>query len=165
MNDAELIYLDNNATTRPDPRVIEAMIPLYREKWGNPGSHHRRGDEVAALLRKARRQVASAFGFSPREVIFTAGGTEADVLALRGVVLAADGPRHLVVSSVEHPAVLTTAEQLQSEGVCELSRLQVDGEGRVDPAQLQDVLKAHTVLVSVMSANNETGVIQPIQEL
>lgn len=97
--------------------------------------------------------------------MFTAGGTEADVLALRGVVLAADEPRHLVVSAIEHPAVLTTAEQLESEGACELSRLDVDGEGRVDPAQLRELLQPHTVLVSVMTANNETGVIQPIEEL
>jgi cysteine desulfurase len=165
MNQVESIYLDNNATTRPDPKVVEAMIPLYREDWGNPGSHHRGGDRVAAKLRKARRQVASAFGFSPREVVFTAGGTEADVLALRGVVLAAPQPRHLVVSAIEHPAVLTTAEQLESEGACELSLLAVDGQGRVDSEHLRSLLKPHTALVSVMSANNETGVIQPIAEL
>lgn len=165
MNETELIYLDNNATTRPDPKVVDAMLPFYRENWGNPGSHHRRGDQVAAALRKARRSVASGLGFSPKEVVFTSGGTEADVLALRGVVLAAPNPRHLVVSAIEHPAVLATAEQLEAEGACELSKLGVDAQGRVEPSQLKKMIKPYTALVSVMTANNETGAIQPIEEL
>ena len=156
------VYLDNNATTSCDPRVVELMSLCLRQSWGNPSSSHRWGDEAASLLRKARRTVAQAFGFLPSEVVFTSGGTESDVLALRGVVLASSVPRHLVVSAVEHPAVLSTARHLAEEGACELTVVGVDGQGLVDPDAVEAALREHTCLVSVMTANNETGVIQPV---
>ncbi len=159
------VYLDHNATTAVHPRVADAVALCLREGWGNPSSRHRVGGQAASRLRKARREVAGLLGFSPSEVIFTSGGTESDALALRGVLLASDPPRHLVVSAIEHPAVLESAHALQDEGVCAVTVVGVDEMGRVDPQAIEDALRPDTRLVSVMSANNETGVIQPVVEI
>jgi cysteine desulfurase len=161
-----LIYLDNNATTRLDPAVLAAMMPLMTEHWGNPGSAHSGGRPVARAVYAARRTVAERFGLAPDEIVFTASATESDNLALRGVVEAADGPRHLITTAVEHPAVLDTARALESEGLCELTVLGVSGDGQLDLDELRAAIRPReTVLVSIMGANNETGVLFPIEEI
>ena len=159
-------YFDNNATTRIDPRVLEAMMPLLTDQWGNVGSHHHVGTTAAGLVHRARRALAEALGAQAREIVITGGGTEADNLALRGVVGAAEGPCHLVTTAVEHPAVLETATLLQDEGRCELTVLGVDAQGRLDLDELQRSLRpGETRLVSTMWANNETGVVFPIETI
>ena len=160
-----LIYLDHNATTPLDPAVLAAMMPYLNERFGNASSYHTAGRLARAAMEHARAQVATFLGATPAEVIFTGSGTEADNLALRGVA-AATGRRgrHLVIGATEHPAVLRTAADLAADG-WEVTCLPVDGEGRVDPAAVRQALRADTVLVSVMAANNETGVIQPVAEI
>ncbi len=160
-----LIYLDHNATTPLDPAVLAAMMPYLNERFGNASSYHAAGRLARAAMEHARAQVATFLGATPAEVIFTGSGTEADNLALRGVA-AATGRRgrHLVIGATEHPAVLRTAADLAADG-WEVTCLPVDGEGRVDPAAVRQALRADTVLVSVMAANNETGVIQPVAEI
>lgn len=158
-------YLDNNATTRLDPRVLDAMFPLFTEHWGNAGSSHHVGRPVRKAVNEGRRLVADLLGVAPAEVIFTAGATEADNLALRGVMAAQPGG-HLVTTAVEHSAVLDTARELQREGSCTLSVVGVDGEGRLDLDELREVIEPGvTRLVSVMAANNETGVLFPLEEI
>jgi cysteine desulfurase len=160
-----VIYLDHNATTPLDPRVLEAMLPFLRDRWGNPSSPYRFGQEARTAVDAARRRVAECLGCRPAEVVFTSGGTEADNLALRGVThaLRARG-RHVVTSAVEHPAVLRTCRALEAEG-WRVTYLPVDGNGVVDLGAAERALTADTVLVSVMHANNETGVIQPLEPL
>jgi cysteine desulfurase len=161
-----MIYLDNNATTRLDPEVLEAMMPLFTEDWGNPGSSHSGGRPVARTVNAARRGVAERFGLEPNEIVFLASATEADNLALRGVITAAEEPRHLITTAVEHPAVLDVAEALEAEGLCELTILGVDRDGQLDLEELRRALRpSETRLVSVMGANNETGVLFPIPEI
>lgn len=161
-----MIYLDNNATTRLDPEVLDAMMPMLTEHWGNPGSAHSGGRPVAKAVHAARRAVADRFGLDPAEIVFLASATEADNLALRGVITATDGPRHLITTAVEHPAVLDVARALESEGLCALTILGVDRDGRLDLAELRAALRpGETKLVSVMGANNETGVLFPIPEI
>ncbi len=159
------IYFDNAATTPPDPRVVEAMEPFLRQFWGNPASLYVEGRQAREAIDRARGQVAGLLGAEPDEIVFTSGGTEADNLALQGVLLAA-GPAncHVVTSAIEHPAVLACCRQLERLGVA-VSRLPVDDEGLVDPADLAAALRPNTRLVSVMAANNVTGVIQPVAEL
>lgn len=158
-----LIYLDNNATTRLDPVVLDAMLPLLTEHWGNPGSAHSAGRPVARMVHAARRSVAERFGLQPGEVVFTASATESDNLALRGVIEAAPAPRHLITTAVEHPAVLDTALALRDEGRCTLTILGVDRDGQLDLQELEAALRpGETRLVSIMGANNETGVLFPI---
>jgi cysteine desulfurase len=142
------------------------MMPLLTEHFGNPGSSHAGGRPVAKAVHAARRAVADRFGLAPNEVVFLASATEADNLALRGVITACDGPRHLITTAVEHPAVLDAAHALQSEGLCELTVLGVDRDGRLSLDELRDALRpGETKLVSVMGANNETGVLFPIPEI
>jgi len=155
-------YLDNNATTRPDPRVVEAMLPLLTELYGNPSSTHQFGSQLAARVQDARRQVAALIGARESEIIFTSGGTESDNTALRGVLGALPGKRRLVISAVEHHAVLECAEQIEREGVA-VTHVPVDGDGRLDLAALEAAISEDTALVSVMLANNETGVIFPLE--
>jgi cysteine desulfurase len=157
--------LDNAATTPPDPRVLEAMEPFLRQFWGNPASLYVEGRQAREAVDRARAQVAGLLGAEPGEIVFTSGGTEADNLALQGVLLAV-GPAsgHVVTSAIEHPAVLACCRQLERLGV-EVSRLPVDGEGLVDPADLETALRPDTRLVSVMAANNVTGALQPVAEL
>lgn len=159
-----ITYLDNNATTRPDDRVVAAMLPLLTERYGNPSSAHYFGAQVAAEIEEARRQVAGLLGARDSEIVFTGGGTEADNAALRGVLAARPDRRHLVISAVEHHAILQTAERLEEEGIA-VTRIGVDGAGRLDLAALAAALRPDTALVSVMLANNETGVIFPLAEV
>lgn len=159
------IYLDHAATTPIRAEVLEAMTPALAGVFGNPSSVHGAGRAARALIDTARDQLASVLGARTREIVFTGGGSEADNLALRGVVAAGDTRgRHLIISSVEHEAVFETARQLQHQGF-ELTELPVDRTGRVAPEVLEAALRPDTALVSVMWANNEVGTIEPIREL
>jgi cysteine desulfurase len=160
------VYLDYNATTPVDPRVAEAMAPHLTDFFGNPSSSHSYSAEPKKALAAARAQVAGLIGAHPHEIVFTASGSEADQLALRGAVLASGRPRpHVITQVTEHPAVLETCRALERlHGVC-VTVTPVDGDGLVDPAALAAALTEDTVLVSVMAANNETGALQPITEL
>lgn len=160
----ETIYLDNNATTPMAPEAVEAMTEVMRETFGNPSSLHRVGQRAAYRVEQAREQVAAAIGARPREVLFTGGGTESINLAIRGTLSRESVPRRLVVSDVEHEAVLRVSEELQTDGV-QVVRVGVDELGRLDLDQLAAALEQPTGLVSVMWANNETGVLFPVEEV
>jgi len=160
------IYMDHNATTPTDERVLDAMMPYLTERYGNPSSPYAIADDAADALGAARASVARVLGCEPREIIFTSGGTESDNLALKGVLFAAPcGNRHLVTSAIEHHAVLSTARYLEERFDLDVTCLPVDPSGRVDPDDLGRALRDETVLVSIMHANNETGVIQPIEAI
>ncbi len=152
------VYLDNNATTPVLPEVFEAMRPWFAERFGNASSIHHHGQETRAAVEDARESVAKLLGCRPSEIVFTSGGTEADNLALSGLVKAGE---HVITSSTEHHAVLHAAKHLEELG-CELTVLPVDASGLVDAADVQRALRPYTKLVSIMGANNETGVLQPI---
>lgn len=157
-------YLDNNATTQPDPRVVDALLPFLREQYGNASSLHHFGAAVGAQIEEARAQVARLIGAREGEIVFTSGGTEADNLALRGVLAARPARRHIVVSAVEHHAILEPVEALRREGVA-VTLAGIDGDGRLDMQQLAGAIRADTALVSIMLANNETGTIFPVREI
>jgi len=159
------IYLDNNATTMMAPEVLEAMQPLFTEMYGNPSSMHSFGGAVAHHVNTAREQVSGILGASPSEIVFTSGGSEADNLAIRGTLEALGGrKRHIITSRVEHPAVQGTCHWLKKQGY-RLTELSVDSKGHLDLDELRDALTPDTALVTVMWANNETGVIFPIEEM
>ncbi|MBJ7609846.1 MAG: cysteine desulfurase [Candidatus Dormibacteraeota bacterium] len=162
--DQERIYLDHAATTPPAEEVIEAMLPFLREEWGNPSSPHARGRNARTAVDDARDRIAAVLGCAAREVIFTAGGTEADNLALRGAVArwGDERGRHLVVSAIEHEGVLATAHALVDQAGCELTEVGCDSQGRVDPAAVAAAVRDDTVLVSLMVANNEIGTQQEV---
>ncbi|MER3399751.1 MAG: cysteine desulfurase NifS [Thermoflexus sp.] len=162
------IYLDHSATTPVDPRVLEAMLPYFTEVYGNSASIHRFGRAAAKALEESRRAVAAILGCHPTEIVFTGSGTESDNMALRGVAFAqrrAGRGNHLIVSSVEHHAVLNTARQLEEVFGFEVTYLPVDEHGMVDPDAVGRAIRKDTVLISVMYANNEVGTIQPIAEI
>jgi cysteine desulfurase len=159
------IYLDHNATTPLDPRVLEAMLPLLREGFGNASSLHWFGQQARAALDHARAEVAGLIGANPAEIVFTASGTEADNMAVRGAAGIARPPRRGVVySAVEHHAVMNTAKALAEEG-WPVTSARVGADGLVDLDDLAAKVDAQTALVAVMLANNETGVIQPVAEV
>jgi cysteine desulfurase len=160
------IYLDHAATTPVDPRVMAAMLPYLTTCWGNPSSVYQEAREARKGLDDARRTVAEVLGARPAEIVFTAGGSEADNLAIRGV-LAATRRRghHVITSAIEHHAVLHTVQALEREGLCRATYLPVDGEGVVDLDALEGAVGDDTVLVSVMLANNEVGSVQPVAEI
>src|SRR5690348_3246127 len=153
------VYLDNNATTPVLPEVLDAMRPYFGEHFGNASSIHHHGQETRAAVERARESVAMLLGCRPAEVVFTSGGTEADNLAIFGLAHPDD---HVITSTIEHHAVLNSCKQLQERGV-EVTFLPVDGRGLISPDDLRRALRANTKLVSVMYANNETGVIQPVE--
>ncbi|WJW76256.1 cysteine desulfurase family protein [Thiohalobacter sp. IOR34] len=155
------VYLDYNATTPLDEGVLEAMLPYLREQFGNPSSVHATGRLARAAIDRARQQVAELVGVAPGQVIFTSGGTEANNLALWARCAAAKAPGRLAVSAIEHPSVLAPAEAWAARG-WQLDRLPVDADGRLQMAALERSLASGTELVSVMLANNETGVLQDI---
>ena len=162
---ADPIYLDHNATTPVDPEVAKAMEPYLSELFGNPASvEHLHGNRAQTAVKKAREQVASALGARDNEIVFTSGCTEANNIAILGAARARPERRHLITSAVEHPAVLEPMRQLEREGF-ELTILGVDGDGRVDPAAVEEALRGDTGLVSVMGANNEVGTLQPIAQI
>ena len=154
------VYLDNNATTPVLPEVFEAMKPYFGEQFGNASSIHQRGQSSRAAVERSRESVAKLLGCRPSEIIFTSGGTEADNLALFG--LAGEGD-HVITSSVEHHAILNGCKRLESVG-CEVTYLPVDDRGLVNPEDVRRALRPHTKLISIMFANNETGVIQPVED-
>ncbi|HWQ72078.1 MAG TPA: cysteine desulfurase NifS [Desulfitobacteriaceae bacterium] len=159
------VYLDHSATTPVDQEVAELIRIYYTEKYGNPSSVHSFGREVKNALEEARQQVAALIGARPEEITFTSGGTEADNLAILGTAEARRSKgKHLIVSAIEHHAVLETAEYLEKMGF-ELTLLPVNAEGIVDTASVAKALRPDTILVSVMHANNEVGAIQPIEEI
>lgn len=159
-------YLDYNATTPVDPRVAEAMWPHLTDFFGNPSSGHRYADTPRRALTDARTHVAELLAAAPEEIVFTSSGSEANLLALRGTVLATsrDNP-HVITQATEHPAVLETVRMLQRLHGARTTVLPVDADGLVSPDTLAAALTPDTVLVSIMAANNETGALQPIQEL
>ncbi|WP_234532450.1 cysteine desulfurase family protein [Streptomyces shenzhenensis] len=160
------VYLDYNATTPVDPRVAEAMLPHLTDFFGNPSSSHRYADTPRRALAEARAEVAHLIGARAGEIVFTGSGSEADMLALRGVVLASGRPRpHVITQATEHPAVLGTCRALERLHGATVTVLPVDRDGLVEPAALADAFTEDTVLVSVMAANNETGALQPVAEL
>jgi cysteine desulfurase len=160
------IYFDHHATTPVDPQVLSAMLPYFTEQFGNPSSRqHVFGHEAARAVAAGRAQVAALVGAQPEEIVFTSGATESDNLAIRGAArsLAPHG-RHVVTTAIEHPAVLEPCRTLEREGF-EVTRVEVGPDGVVDPARVAAALRADTVLVSVMAANNEIGTIQPVGEI
>jgi cysteine desulfurase len=158
------IYLDYDATTPVDPRVAEAALPYITRHFGNPSSGHHYADEPRTALAAARAQVADLIGAEPDNIIFTASGSEADALAIQGAVLATDG-RHVITQTTEHPAVLGACATLKRQHGIETTYLPVDATGLVSPDDLRAALSRQTSLVSIMFANNGTGVLQPIAEL
>src|SRR4051812_3513380 len=161
-----LIYMDNNATTRVDPRVVEAMLPWFSEQYGNAASrHHAFGRQAEEGVEAARAEVAGLIGARPREIVFTSGATESNNLALRGVALAhrARGD-HFITAATEHHAVLDPLRRLEREGFG-LTVLPVDRLGRVSPEQVEEAITDRTVLVSLMAANNEVGTLHPLAEI
>lgn len=159
------IYLDDHATTPCDPRVVEAMAPWWQERCGNPSSPHLFGWEAHEAVEAARAELAATVGAQAREVVFTAGATESNNLALLGVALRApEGRRHAVTSTIEHPAVLEPLEQLERQG-WEVTRVGVDRSGVVDPGEFVAALREDTALASLMWANNEIGTVQPVADV
>ena len=159
------IYLDNNATTRVAPEVLEAMLPYYGEVYGNPSSVHGYGQEAKEALDLARRQVASLLNSEPNEIVFTAGGTESDNLAIRGIIEATPGTgKHVVTSQIEHHAVIHTCQSLEKRGI-QVTYLPVNRDGLVDPEAVARAIQENTRLISIMHANNEIGTLQPMREI
>lgn len=159
------IYLDNAATTPLDPRVWKAMAPYRTQAWGDPSGLRLEGDQASEAVERARQQVADLLDAQPQEIVFTANGTEADNLALRGVFgMDRSAKGHLITSAVEHPAVLACCRQLQREGVA-VTILPVSPEGIVEPDSLRRALRPETRLVSIMAANHVAGTLQPVEAL
>jgi len=160
------IYFDYNATTPLDPSVRDAMLPFLGEVWGNPSSVHHVGRKARALLDDARDRVAIFLGAKPSEIIFTSGGTESNNLAIFGTARALKPKgKHLITSAVEHDAVLQSFDYLEKKEDFEVTCLPVNSEGRVSPDDLKKEIRADTILVSIMAANNEIGTIQPVAEI
>ena len=160
------VYLDNNATTPGLPEVMEAMRPYFGEHFGNASSIHHHGQDTRAAVERARESVAALLGCRASEIVFTSGGTEADNLAIFGLTtsgLARSGD-HVITSTIEHHAVLNTCKHLQATG-CEVTYIPVDGCGLVDPGDVQRAIRPNTKLITIMFANNETGVVQPVAEI
>ncbi len=155
------VYLDNNATTPVLPGVLEAMQPYFTEHFGNASSIHHHGQETRAAVERARESVAALFGCRPSEVVFTSGGTEGDNLAISGLTRAGD---HVISSTIEHHAVLNSCKHLEAMG-CEVTYVPVDSRGLVDPDDVLRGLRPNTRLITIMMANNETGVLQPVEEI
>ena len=163
---AKLIYMDHAATTAVDPRVVEAMLPYFSEKYGNASSIYAPGREAHQAMENARQTVADILGAEPKEIIFTSCGTESDNLAIRGVAFASrEKGNHIITSSIEHHAVSHTCEQLAKKFGFEVTYLAVDKYGRVDPDDVGRAITDKTILISIMYANNEVGTIQPIAEI
>uniref|UniRef100_B8HWE1 Cysteine desulfurase n=1 Tax=Cyanothece sp. (strain PCC 7425 / ATCC 29141) TaxID=395961 RepID=B8HWE1_CYAP4 len=158
------IYLDNNATTKVDPAVVEAMLPYLSEFYGNPSSMHTFGGQVSKALKTAREQVAALFGADPSEVIFTSCGSEGNNTAIRAALAAQPDRRHLITTQVEHASVLNLFKQLEKQGYS-VTYLSVNRQGLLDLDELQAALTGNTALVSLMYANNETGVIFPVEQV
>ena len=164
--DNRIVYADNAATTQVDPRVIDKMLPYFSTGYGNASSLYALGQSAHTALEEARKNVAAVIGAQPREIFFTSGGTESDNYALRGMMHSrrAGGRRHLITTTIEHPAILQTCKALEKEGF-RVTYLPVDHYGLVDLEALDKAICEDTLLVSVMAANNEIGTIEPIAEI
>ena len=159
------IYLDHNATTPLRPEVLDAMLPYFKEKFGNASSIHGFGREAKVAIEDAREKTAEIIGASSTEIFFTSGGTESDNLAVKGTAFAnRKKGRHIITSKIEHHAILESCKFLEKEGF-EVTYLPVDSQGRLDPEDLRKAIRDDTILVSIMYANNEVGIIQPVEEL
>ena len=158
------IYFDNNATTKVAEEVLEEMRPLFCELYGNPSSMHTFGGQMSRKIRQAREQVAGLLGCEASEIIFTSGGTESDNTAIKGTLAAVPNKRKIITTRVEHPAVLTVCRELENNGYI-VVELAVDKEGQLDLAELENEIDDDTILVTIMYANNETGVIFPIEKI
>ncbi len=167
MTSLRRVYMDHHATTPVDPRVLESMLPYFGEKFGNPASrHHQYGWEAAEAVEQARAQVAMLIGASPSEIVFTSGATEANNLAIKGVVeFYASRGNHIITVTTEHKAVLDPCRALQRAGKADVTYLRVDRFGCLDPDEVRRAITDRTVLISVMHANNEIGTIHPIAEI
>ena len=154
------VYLDNNATTPLLPEVFEAMRPYFAEHFGNASSIHHHGQETRAAVERARESVAALLGSRSSEIVFTSGGTEGDNLAISGLARAGD---HVISSTIEHHAVLNSCKHLEAIG-CEVTYVPVDGRGLVDPDDVRRALRPNTKLITIMMANNETGVLQSVED-
>ncbi|MBF0516665.1 MAG: cysteine desulfurase NifS [Nitrospirae bacterium] len=164
MKDIRHVYLDNNATTALAPEVLEAMLPFLKDNYGNPSSTYSFGSRVRASLEKSRSCIASSINALPEEIIFTSCGTEGDNTAIFSALKAYPDRRHIITTAVEHPAVLNVCRLMEGQGY-EVTYLKVDSQGRLDMDVLAAALSDDTAIVSVMYANNETGVIFPIEEI
>ena len=164
--DNRIVYADNAATTQVDPRVIDKMLPYFSTGYGNASSLYALGQSAHTALEEARKNVAAVIGAQPREIFFTSGGTESDNYALRGMMHSrrAGGRKHLITTTIEHPAILQTCKALEKEGF-RVTYLPVDHYGLVDLEALDKAICEDTLLVSVMAANNEIGTIEPIAEI
>ena len=159
----KIIYLDNAATTRTAPEVVDAMLPYFTEKYGNPSSVYGFAAENKEVISRQRRVIAEVLGAKENEIYFTAGGTESDNWALTATAEAyASKGKHIITSRIEHHAILHTCEYLEKRGY-EVTYLDVDENGLVDPKKVEEALRPDTILISIMTANNEIGTIQPIQ--
>jgi cysteine desulfurase len=156
-----LCYLDNNSTTPLLPEVLEEMLPCFSQSFGNPSSIHGCGRRALAHMKRARERVAALLDCLPTEIVFTSGGTEGDNLALKGMMNPGD---HLIISAIEHSAILSTCAWLERFG-CEVTKVGVNSNGQVEPDSVRKALRKNTSMISVMMANNETGVLQPLEEI
>lgn len=160
----KIVYVDNNATTQVDPEVFEEMKPFLTEYYGNPSSIYRFGGQVAKNIEKAREQVADLLGAEPCEIMFTSCGTESDSAAVLSALKVCTKRNKIVISKVEHPAILNLAKELRDKGY-KISEVPVDNHGRINMARLTEMIDTETALVSVMWANNEIGNIYPVEEI
>lgn len=161
----KIIYVDNNATTKVDPLVAQEMIPYLTEFYGNPSSMHSFGGEVSHKIAEAREKIADLLGASdPHEIVFTSCGTESDSTAITGALKANSDKRHIVTTRVEHPAVLSLVQELEKDGYA-VTLISVDSKGNLDLDDIRRAIRRDTAIVSIMYANNETGVIFPIEEI
>jgi cysteine desulfurase len=158
-----MIYLDHSATAPVDPRVFEAMKPYLMDRFGNPSSIYRAGQDVRKDVEDAREKVAALLGAQPREILFTSGGTESDNTAVKGIALNR-GKGHVITSAIEHPAVLKVVQWLEKQGF-EATYVRVGSDGLVDPDEVRKAIRPDTIIISIMHANNEVGTIQPIEEI
>jgi len=159
------IYFDNNATTALDPEVLEAMGPYFLEEYGNASSIHGFGQKARAALEEARQKAAQLIGAQSQEIIFTSGGTESDNTAIRGIAYQLrERGNHIITSTIEHPAVLRTCEQLEKEGFV-VTYAPVNRDGIVKLEEVEAAIRPQTILISIMHVNNETGTIQPLRQI
>ena len=165
MTNKPFIYLDHSATTAVRPEVREAMLPFMDTEFGNASSLYSLGQRANEAMKKARQQVANALGASPNEIIFTSGGTESDNFALRGIIKASKDRKHIITSSIEHPAILKTCKDLEKYEGVKVTYLPVDKYAMIKLEDLENAITEETILVSIMYANNEVGTIQPLEQI
>jgi len=161
---SKLVYLDNGATSPVAPEVVEAMTPYLQQGYGNASSLHSLGREARKAIEESRAEIAQTLGVTPTEIVFTSGATEANNLAIKGLAFAHPDKQHLITSKVEHHAVLHTCQWMEERGY-EVTTLDVDRFGRVDPGELEEAIRDNTLVVSVIAGNNEIGTLQPIEQI